>query len=63
MTSDNESTREEIDLAAQYDAMVPDIDPGLVRYLAAQDRIAVALTGLRRELVVLGNHLIILISA
>ena len=52
MTSDDESTREELDR-----------DAGLARYLAAEARIALALQGLRVELGVLGNHLVNLISA
>ena len=55
-----------VEQSAENDAYVDyiaDLDPGLVKYLAAQDRMVIAVAGLRRELVFLGNHLVNLISA
>jgi len=46
-----------------YGAYIESLDAGLAQWLAAEDRMAVALRGLRIELVTLGEHLCNLISA
>ena len=46
-----------------YGDYIESLDPGLAMWLDAEARMALALQGLRTELVVLGNHLVNLISA
>jgi len=46
-----------------YVAYIESLDAGVTKWLAAETRMAIALQGLRIELVALGNHLCNLISA
>ena len=46
-----------------YGDYIESLEPGLAKWLAAEARMAIALRGLRMELVTLGDHLVNLISA
>ena len=55
-----------VEQSAEHDAFadyIETLQPGMAKWLAAEARMAIALRGLRRELVTLGDHLINLISA
>jgi len=63
MCHDDETSAEQAREYDEYVTYIESLEAAQAKWRAAEDRIAVALLGLRRELVVLGDHLINLISA